>query len=184
MCSVRRIASRKQGKRTADDDTAAAAAFPAAPDRAPVECGNRGRVLSPRRSTCRSEYAAPTKSAKRFPSPIPPDFRSEPLPFPAVLRYNLSWTEFFLLRLWIVAFSFYLIGFTLSIFFADTPTFIIEPIFGAGVHQFLFGGSNDKADGTGGGGHSGRVCGRYEAYGDKQIECRQRAAMRKGRCLL
>ena len=29
--------------------------------------------------------------------------------------------------MWIVAFSFYLIGFTLSIFFADTPTFIIEP---------------------------------------------------------
>ncbi len=39
---------------------------------------------------CLSRYSAPTKSAKRFLFPFPPDFRSESLPFPAVLRYNHS----------------------------------------------------------------------------------------------
>ena len=39
-----------------------------------------------------------------------PAFRSVPLPFSAVLRYNLFRTELFSLRLWIVASSFYLFG--------------------------------------------------------------------------
>ena len=43
------------------------------------------------------------------------------------MRYNLSWTKYSLLRLWILALSFYLIGLALSAFLFLTPTFIIEP---------------------------------------------------------
>ena len=55
-------------------------------------------------------------------------FRSVPLPFSRVLRYNLSWTKYSLLRLWILALSFYLIGLALSAFLFLTPTFIVEPV--------------------------------------------------------
>src|SRR5699024_12397777 len=97
--------------------------------RAPALRGNRGSGRCPRRSACRCAFFAPWKSARGFLPLFHLVFRSVPLPFSRVLRYNLSWTKYSLLRLWILALPFYLIGLALSAFLFLTPTFIIEPKF-------------------------------------------------------
>src|SRR5699024_3481298 len=99
--------------------------------RAPALRGNRGSGRCPRRSACRCAFFAPWKSARGFLPLFHLVFRSVPLPFSGVLRYNLSWTKYSLLRLWILALSFYLIGLALSVFFVPYPNFYYRAAFSA-----------------------------------------------------
>ena len=104
-------------------------AAPAAPDPVLPGYGNHAPCPSVYDTSDAAAFSEAGRSTIRSPDRFPRAFRSAPLPFSAVLRYNLSWIKYsppgcnsrtFIVPVWVYFVS----------FFALTPTFILEPSLG------------------------------------------------------